>query len=100
MQGRSFRPLLEGEPPEDWPDAMYYRYWVHDDPIHAAPGALRHPHGRRYKLIHYYGAGLGFRGRRTACFESEWELYDLGDPAELATSPTTRRTAAVGPTSR
>ena len=30
MQGRSARPLLTGKPaPADWPDAAYYRYWMH-----------------------------------------------------------------------
>ncbi|MGC9348844.1 MAG: sulfatase family protein, partial [Anaerolineae bacterium] len=29
MQGRSFRPLLHGETPADWRQAMYYRYWMH-----------------------------------------------------------------------
>ncbi|MCB0109782.1 MAG: sulfatase, partial [Caldilineaceae bacterium] len=29
MQGRSFRPLLQGTTPTDWREAMYYRYWMH-----------------------------------------------------------------------
>src|SRR2546430_2099889 len=28
MQGRSFRPLLEGHTPKDWRKSMYYRYWI------------------------------------------------------------------------
>jgi len=82
-QGRSFRPLLRGEQVEDWPDAAYYRYWEHDDPIHAAPAH----YGIRtsdYKLIYYYGAGLDVPGASDHVFEPEWELYDLkADPAEL-----------------
>lgn len=82
-QGRSFLPLLKGEEIVDWPDAMYYRYWEHDDPIHAAPAH----YGVRtadYKLIHYYGSGLGVPGAGGAESESEWELYDLGrDPEEV-----------------
>jgi arylsulfatase A-like enzyme len=82
-QGRSFLPLLRGEQVEDWPDAAYYRYWEHDDPIHAAPAH----YGIRtadHKLIHYYGAGLGVPGASDRVFESEWELYDLrADPSEL-----------------
>ena len=82
-QGRSFRPLLRGEPVEDWPDAAYYRYWEHDDPIHAAPAH----YGIRtqdYKLIYYYGAGLGVPGASERLFEPEWELYDLrNDPTEV-----------------
>lgn len=82
-QGRSFRPLLRGEQVEDWPEAAYYRYWEHDDPIHAAPAH----YGIRtatHKLIHYYGVGMGVPGASEAEFEPEWELYDLvADPAEL-----------------
>lgn len=82
-QGRSFRPLLRGEEVEDWPDAAYYRYWEHDDPIHAAPAhyGIR---TREFKLIHYYGAGLGVPGASDRLFEPEWELYDLRqDPDEM-----------------
>jgi choline-sulfatase len=82
-QGRSFRPLLRGETVEDWPDAAYYRYWEHDDPIHHAPGH----YGVRtatHKLIYYYGAGLDVPGASDRIFEPEWEMYDLqADPAEL-----------------
>ncbi|MTE24790.1 sulfatase [Microbacterium sp. ZXX196] len=82
-QGRSFRALLRGEEVEDWPDAAYYRYWEHDDPIHAAPAhyGIR---TARHKLIYYYGAGLGVPGASDAEFEPEWELYDLAaDPTEV-----------------
>lgn len=82
-QGRSFRPVLRGENIEDWADAAYYRYWEHDDPIHAAPAH----YGIRtadHKLIYYYGAGLGVPGASDALFEPEWELYDLkADPTEV-----------------
>ncbi|MEV8274765.1 sulfatase [Microbacterium sp. NPDC077184] len=82
-QGRSFRSLLRGEQVEDWPDAAYYRYWEHDDPIHAAPAH----YGIRtatHKLIYYYGAGLGVPGASETTFEPEWELYDLlADPTEV-----------------
>ena len=82
-QGRSFLPLLRGENVVDWPDAMYYRYWEHDDPIHAAPAH----YGIRtdsYKLLYFYGAGLGVPGASETLFEPEWELYDLAaDPEEM-----------------
>jgi choline-sulfatase len=82
-QGRSFLPLLRGEQIADWPDAMYYRYWEHDDPIHAAPAH----YGIRtdsHKLIYYYGAGLDVPGASDHVFEPEWELYDLSaDPEEM-----------------
>lgn len=82
-QGRSFLPQLRGESVADWPEAMYYRYWEHDDPIHHAPAH----YGIRtatHKLIHYYGAALGVPGALDNTFEPEWELFDLvDDPAEL-----------------
>ena len=84
-QGRSFRPVLAGAPPVDWPDAAYYRYREHDDPIHHVPAhdGIR---TRDHKLIHYYGAGLGVPGSSERVLEPEWELYDLrADPAELTT---------------
>ena len=82
-QGRSFLPLLRGEQVPDWPTAIYYRYWEHDDPYHHAP-AHYGVRTKDFKLIHYYGAGLGVPGSSERLFESEWELYDLQkDPEEL-----------------
>jgi arylsulfatase A-like enzyme len=82
-QGRSFLPLLRGEEVADWPDAMYYRYWEHDDPNHHAP-AHYGVRTKEFKLIHYYGAGLGVPGSSEQVSEPEWELYDLvDDPEEL-----------------
>jgi choline-sulfatase len=82
-QGRSFLPVLRGDEVPDWPDAVYYRYWEHDDPNHHAP-AHYGVRTREFKLIHYYGAGLGVPGSSDRLFESEWELYDLRtDPQEL-----------------
>ncbi len=68
MQGRSLVPWLEGREPQDWRDAVYYRYYEF-------PGwhSVRRHEGlrtARYKLIHYYGLGV-------------WELFDLAkDPGE------------------
>ncbi len=70
MQGRSFRSLLEGDPPEDWRTSMYYHYYEF-------PGshAVKRHYGvrtRRYKLIHFYND------------IDAWEFYDLkADPNEL-----------------
>ncbi len=62
-------PLLRGEEPESWRDAIYYHY--HEYPsVHmvARQVAVR---TERYKLIRFYQFG-------------EWELYDLDeDPDEL-----------------
>ena len=68
MQGESLVPLLSGEVPATWRDALYYHYYERGE--HAVP---RHEGVRtdRYKLIHYYDA-------------DEWELFDLQeDPQEL-----------------
>ncbi|MFN2352737.1 MAG: sulfatase/phosphatase domain-containing protein, partial [Kiritimatiellia bacterium] len=57
MQGRSFRPLTEGQLPEDWPQSMYYRYWMHM----SGHGVCAHygVRTKRHKLIYYYGEALG-----------------------------------------
>ncbi len=69
MQGRSFVPLLKGETPADWRDAIYYHYWEYP-----AVHMVRRHYGvrtRKHKLIHYYEV-------------DEWELFDLErDPKEL-----------------
>ncbi|MEY4434889.1 MAG: hypothetical protein RIR16_929 [Actinomycetota bacterium] len=82
-QGRSFKALLEKEEVPDWPDAMYYRYWEHDDPIHAACahyGIRTHD----YKLICYYSDGMGLEATGPARYPIQWELFDLkADPMEL-----------------
>ncbi|RRD45946.1 sulfatase [Tessaracoccus sp. OH4464_COT-324] len=84
QQGRSFRSLVRGEPaPDDWQEAIYYRYWEHDDPNHHVPAhyGIR---TSRYKYIDYYGDGLGAPGSSDKIFEREYELYDLeADPEEL-----------------
>jgi arylsulfatase A-like enzyme len=69
MQGRSLAPLLRGERPSDWRDAIYYHYYEFPG-VHAVQ---RHYGVRtdRYKLIHYY-------------LIDEWELFDLvEDPDEV-----------------
>src|SRR5690606_23666690 len=50
MQGRSLVPLLRGERPDDWRDAVYYRYFEHLDVCHgvAANYGVR---TRTHKLI-------------------------------------------------
>lgn len=82
-QGRSFKDLLEKKPVENWPQSMYYRYWEHDDPIHAACahyGIRTHD----YKLICYYSDGMGLELTGDANYPIEWEMFDLNkDPMEL-----------------
>ncbi len=71
MQGRSLRPLLQGQRPRDWRTSMYYHYCEY-------PGghSVKRHYGVRtkhYKLIHFY-------------YDIDaWELYDLQkDPNELS----------------
>lgn len=83
VQGRSFVPLLEGDVPGDWPDAMYYRYWMHRDGSHLCPAH----YGVRtltHKLICYYNDPLDQPGANGPADPVEWELFDLvADPLEV-----------------
>ncbi len=69
LQGRSLKPFLTGETPDDWRSSFYYQYYEY-------PGAhcvQRHYGVRtdRFKLIYYY-------------MIDEWELFDTdADPNEL-----------------
>ncbi|HEV2072506.1 MAG TPA: sulfatase [Thermomicrobiales bacterium] len=83
MQGRSFRRIATGDdPPSDWPEAMYYRYWMHLADHHVpAHYGIR---SRQHKLIYYYGEALGTLGSIDEPTEPEWELFDLeADPREM-----------------
>lgn len=68
MQGRSFRPVLEGKTPADWRKEIYYHYYEYP-----AEHRVQRHYGIRtptHKLIHYY-------------LVNEWELFDLvKDPGE------------------
>ena len=70
IQGTSFLPLLKGEKPENWRDALYYHFYEYP-----AEHMVKRHYGirtERYKLIHFYND------------IDEWELYDLEtDPAEM-----------------
>jgi len=89
MQGRSLRPILEGAPPADWRQSVYYSYYenswqlagkgldARSDPSFQffTPHRIGPHRGVRtatHKLIHYYADG------------DVWELFDLQkDPNEL-----------------
>ncbi|WP_339731584.1 sulfatase [uncultured Gimesia sp.] len=83
MQGRSFLPILKGEgTPADWPEATYYRYWMHmthhDNPAHYGIRT------KDYKLIFFYGLPLDAPGALKTPTPPHWELYDLKkDPYEM-----------------
>jgi arylsulfatase A-like enzyme len=68
MQGVSLVPVLKGEEPGDWRNALYYHYYEspseHGVPFHCGVRT------DRFKLIFYYEIG-------------EWEMFDLkNDPRE------------------
>ncbi|MGJ3234016.1 sulfatase family protein [Marivirga sp.] len=71
MQGKSFRPLLEGTvKSEDFRDAIYYHYY--DFPAFHMVKRQYGVRTDRYKLIHFYDD------------IDTWELYDLkNDPSEI-----------------
>ena len=82
MQGRSFRPILQGHTPKDWRKTMYYRYWMHlaDHGVPAHYGVRT----QKWKLIYYYGKALGCSGAIDRPTEPEWELFDIEkDPHEM-----------------
>ncbi len=83
VQGRSFASILDGEDIADWPESMYYRYWMHNDAAHAVP-AHYGVRTRTHKLICYYNDPLGQPGARGPANPMEWELFDLvADPLEV-----------------
>lgn len=80
MQGKSFRQNVNGKTPENWRDKMYYRYWAHA-PVRPGHFGIRN---ERYKLIFFYGRGLGLGGASQKSTQPAWEFYDLKeDPKEL-----------------
>ncbi|MCK4921037.1 MAG: sulfatase [Bacteroidales bacterium] len=83
MQGRSFRENLKGNSPDDWRQSMYYHYWMHFEGSNVpAHYGIR---TKEYKLIFFYGSGLGLNGTNDDWKTPvSWELYDLkNDPYEV-----------------
>jgi arylsulfatase A-like enzyme len=71
MQGRSLRPVLQGQTPDDWRKSFYYEYYEYPVPHHVRPhyGVVTD----RYKLVHFYTPDVDY-----------WELFDRKtDPHEL-----------------
>ena len=68
MQGKSLVPLLRGETPAGWRQAVYYRYY--HDPGHHNTRAHYGVRTASHKLIHYWK-------------QDAWEFFDLeADPSE------------------
>jgi arylsulfatase A-like enzyme len=69
MQGRSLKPIVQGNQPKDWRTSMYYHYYEFGGNHWVLPHyGVR---TERYKLISYYT-------------ENQWELFDLKrDPDEM-----------------
>ncbi len=71
MQGRSLKPVLEGQTPANWRKSFYYHYYEYPQPHHVRPhyGVITD----QYKLVRFYGPDVDY-----------WELYDrVKDPREL-----------------
>ncbi len=70
MQGKSLRPILRGNMPENWRTAAYYHYWEYP-----AWHMVKKHYGIRtmqFKLLHFYDD------------IDAWELYDMSnDPHEM-----------------
>ena len=66
MHGRSLVPMLRGDSPKDWRDAIYYHYQMQEPAGRASHLVAKHYGIRtdRYKLIYFYEHDF-------------WELYDL-----------------------
>ncbi len=80
MQGQSIKGFLLGNPPENWREAIYYRYWQHL--LHRDVAAHYGIRTKDYKLIYYYGLSLG--QTEYSPTPPEWELFDLKkDPNEM-----------------
>lgn len=71
IQGVSLLPLLKGEYPDNWRNALYYHFYEYP-----AEHAVRKHYGiydGRYKLMHFYDNDI-----------DEWELFDRNnDPSEM-----------------
>ena len=70
IQGRSLREVVDGRPPSDWRDAVYYHYYEYPG-FHSVRAHYGVKQGR-YKLMRFYGD------------IDQWEFYDLQtDPDEM-----------------
>ncbi len=84
MQGKSARQVMLGNPPADWQESVYYRYWMDAERTHHS-SAHYGVRTRTHKLIHYYCKPLDCAGAGdiNTGVDPYWELFDLtADPQE------------------
>ncbi len=85
MQGRSAKGVMTGEVPDDWPQSVYYRYWMDSERAHHTTSHYG-VRTRTHKLIYFYADPLDCAGAGQVNIgvEPYWELFDLtADPDEL-----------------
>jgi arylsulfatase A-like enzyme len=89
MQGRSLVPLLQGDPPEDWRQSIFYAYYDNSWAMKDLPPELRTDPSFKYFTAHRVSPHRGVRTGRYKLIEyyregDYWELFDLQeDPNEL-----------------
>lgn len=84
IQGKSFKPIIEGNKPKDWLDCVYYRYWTTRGEHGVSPHyGIRTPD---YKLICYLDKARDYSGKALPevenCTWPQWELFDLAKDLE------------------
>lgn len=82
MQGRDFSSIFEGETPENWRTATYYRYWMHM--IHHNVPAHFGIRTADYKLIFFYGHHYDTRRKNR---KAMWWLKDKESSTIEPTTP-------------
>jgi arylsulfatase A-like enzyme len=88
IQGRSLRPLLEDDPPDDWRQAAFYSYYENSWALAGLGAEARSDPSFQYFTPHRIGPHRGVRTARYKLIEyyaegGYWELFDLQqDPNE------------------
>ena len=91
MHGRSLKPLIEGRPPDDWRDSVYYAYYEDSWRMYRdmAKESINDQTYTKYFTAHRVGPHRGVRTDRYKLIEyytegDYWELFDLAaDPHEV-----------------
>ena len=89
MQGESLLPLLQGNPPGDWRNSIFYAYYDNSWAMKDLPPEQRTDPSFQYMTAHRVSPHRGVRTGRYKLIEyykedGYWELFDLQeDPNEL-----------------